>query len=64
MTPRLNINLKLADREALYELRKLLENENNELMHKRLSLSEVVRRAIHIAHVYQASISKLTYPNQ
>mgnify|MGYP001583708468 CR=1 FL=1 len=59
MTPRLNINLKSADKTALLELRKLLETED-----KRLSLAEVVRRAIHIAHKYEASISKLTYPNQ
>lgn len=54
-SPRLNLNLKDADKQALHELRRILENDEN-----RLSLAEVVRQAIRIALEYQQSIKRLS----
>ena len=54
-SPRLNLNLKADDRAALLELRKILENDEH-----RLSLAEVVRKAIHMALDYQQGIKRLS----
>lgn len=55
MTPRLNVSLKEENQTELNELRTLLEKR----LELRLTLADVVRRAIHTAKQYEEATARI-----